>query len=47
VTATEQSSADVLGVEATELAAKLTAHLLREIVVRGSGGGRCFRWLQS
>ena len=39
LTGTGQSSADVLGVPGTVLAAKLTAHLLREIVVRGARGG--------
>src|ERR1035438_5736130 len=42
LTGTGQSSAYVLRVEAPELAEKLTAHLLREIVVRGSGGGPLF-----
>ena len=37
-----QSSADVLGVPGAVLAEKLTAFLLREIVVRGSGGGPLF-----
>ena len=36
---TGQSSADVLGVSGTELAAKLTGHLLQEVVARGSRGG--------
>lgn len=39
LTGTAQSSADVLGIGVTELAEKLTAHLLREIVLRGSRGG--------
>ncbi len=39
VTGMGQSSADVLGVPAAVLAAKLTGHLLREIVARGSRGG--------
>jgi hypothetical protein len=34
-----QSSADVLGVPGTVLADRLTGHLMREIVVRRSGGG--------
>ena len=34
-----QSSADVLGVPGTVLADRLTGHLVREIIVRGSGGG--------
>ena len=42
LTGTDQSSAAVLGVDTTELAETLTAHLLREIVVRGSGGGSLF-----
>ena len=44
LTGTGQSSADVLGVPGTVLAEKLTGHLMREIVVRGSGAGRCLRW---
>ena len=39
LTGTGQSSADVLGVPGTVLAGKLTGHLVREIIVRGSGGG--------
>ena len=39
LTGTRQSSADVLGVRGAVLAAKLTDHLLREIMFRGSGGG--------
>jgi tetratricopeptide (TPR) repeat protein len=39
LTGTAQSSADVLGVGVTELAEKLTANLLREIMASGSGGG--------
>ena len=39
LTGTGQSSADVLGVPGTVLADKLTGHLVREIIVRGSGGG--------
>ncbi len=39
LTGTEQSSADVLGVPGTVLADWLTGHLVREIIVRGSGGG--------
>ena len=39
LTGTGQSSADVLGVPGTVLADRLTAHLVREIIVRGSGGG--------
>lgn len=42
LTGTGQSSADVLGVPGTVVAAKLTGHLLREIVVRGSRGGPLF-----
>ena len=38
-TGTGQSSADVLGVPGTVLADRLTGHLVREIIVRGSGGG--------
>ena len=38
-TGTGQSSADVLGVPGTVLADWLTGHLVREIIVRGSGGG--------
>ncbi len=39
LTGTVQSSADVLGVPGTVLADRLTGHLVREIIVRGSGGG--------
>jgi len=39
LTDTGQSSADVLGVSGTVLADRLTGHLVREIIVRGSGGG--------
>ena len=39
LTGTGQSSADVLGVPGTVLAEKLTDHLVRQIVLRGSGGG--------
>lgn len=39
LTGTGQSSADVLGVPATVIAERLTGHLLREIVIRGSRGG--------
>jgi tetratricopeptide (TPR) repeat protein len=39
VTGTGRSSADVLGVAGVVLAERLTAHLLREIVIRGAGGG--------
>jgi hypothetical protein len=39
LTGQHQSSADVLGVPGTVLADKLTDHLLREIVARGSRGG--------
>jgi hypothetical protein len=42
VTGTGQSSADVLGVPGTVVAERLTAHLLREIVARGSRGGPLF-----
>jgi hypothetical protein len=42
LTGTGQSSADVLGVPGTVVAAKLTGHLLREIVVRGARGGPLF-----
>jgi hypothetical protein len=42
LTGTGLSSADVLGVGAAELAEKLTARLVREIVVRGSRGGSLF-----
>jgi len=39
LTGTGQSSADVLGVPGTVLADRLLAQLVREIIVRGSGGG--------
>ena len=39
LTGTWQSSADVLGVPGAVLADRLTGHLVREIIVRGSGGG--------
>ena len=39
LTGTGQSSADVLGVLGAELADKLTGHLIREIIFRGSRGG--------
>ena len=39
LTGTGQSSADVLGVPGTVLADRLTGHLVREIIIRGSGGG--------
>ncbi len=39
LTGTGQSSAEVLGVPATILADRLTIHLVREIMLRGSGGG--------
>ena len=39
LTGTGQSSADVLRVPGAVLADRLTAHLAREIIVRGSGGG--------
>ena len=42
LTGTGQSSAEVLGVPGTEVAEKLTAHLLREIITRGSRGGPLF-----
>lgn len=42
LTGTGQSSADVLGVPGTVVAAKLTRHLLQEIVIRGSRGGPLF-----
>ena len=38
-TAARQSPAEVLGVPAAVLAEKLTGHLVREIMLRGSGGG--------
>jgi hypothetical protein len=39
LTGTGQSAADLLGVPGTVLADRLTGHLVREIIVRGSGGG--------
>jgi tetratricopeptide (TPR) repeat protein len=42
LTSTGQSSADVLGLSGAVVAAKLTGHLLREIVVRGASGGPLF-----
>ncbi len=42
LTGTGQSSADVLGVPGPVVAAKLTGHLVREIVARGSHGGPLF-----
>ena len=39
LTGTGQSSAEILGVPGAVLADKLTGHLVREIIVRGSGGG--------
>ena len=39
LTGTGQSSADVLGVPGTVLAARLTGHLVREIIFRGLHGG--------
>ena len=39
LTGTGQSSAQVLGLPATTLAKTLTGHLVREILLRGSGGG--------
>jgi hypothetical protein len=39
LTGTGQSSADVLGVPGTVVADRLTGHLVREIIVRGSDGG--------
>jgi tetratricopeptide (TPR) repeat protein len=39
MTGTGQSSAQLLGIPATVLAEKLTGHLVREIVIRGSRGG--------
>jgi hypothetical protein len=37
-----RSSSDLLGVSSGELADSLTAHLIREVVERGSGGGPLF-----
>jgi hypothetical protein len=42
LTGTGRSPAQVLGVHAAALAQRLTAHLLREIVARGSRGGPLF-----
>ena len=39
LTGTGRSSADVLGVPGIVLAGRLTRYLVREIIVRGSGGG--------
>ena len=39
LTGTGQSSADVMGVPGAVLADRLTCHLVREIIVHGSGGG--------
>jgi hypothetical protein len=39
LTGTGHSSADVLDVSGTVVADRLTGHLVREIIVRGSGGG--------
>ena len=39
LTGTGQSSADVMGVPGAVLADRLTTHLVREIIVRGSAGG--------
>lgn len=39
VTGTGRSSAELLGVPGAALAERLTAHLVREIMDRGSGGG--------
>jgi hypothetical protein len=39
LTGTGQSSADVMGVLGAVLADRLTGHLVREIIIRGSGGG--------
>jgi hypothetical protein len=39
LTGTGESSAELLGVPAMVLADKLASHFLREIVVRGAGGG--------
>jgi len=39
ITGTGRSSAELLGLSAETLAEKLTGHLVREIVVRGSRGG--------
>ena len=39
ITGTGQSSADVLGVPGSLVAERLAAHLVREIIRRGSGGG--------
>lgn len=42
LTGTGESSAQVLGVPSVVLAGRLAAHLLREIMVRGSAGGPLF-----
>ena len=42
LTGTDQSAADALEVPGAVLAERLTAHLVGEIVVRGSGGGPLF-----
>jgi hypothetical protein len=42
LTGTGQSSAEVLGVPGTVVAAKLSGHLVREIMVRGAHGGPLF-----
>jgi hypothetical protein len=39
LTGAGQSAAAVLGVGSTELARSLTTYLIREIIIRGSGGG--------
>ena len=39
LTGTGQSSAEVMGLSGAVLADRLTGHLVREIIVRGSGGG--------
>jgi len=39
LTGTGLSSAELLGVPAATMAEKLTGHLLREIIIRGTGGG--------
>jgi len=45
LTNTGQSSADVLGVPGTVVSAKLTSHLLREVMARGLAEDRWSRWL--
>ena len=42
LTGTDQAAADVVGVPGRVLAERLTGHLVREIVVRGSAGGPLF-----